>query len=99
MCKNIILLTILIIFLNGCSTIEKKSDEIVQKENKTLSKYIGRSSERLLADLGKPDEDFINEKGNLEYVYKKKKYGISCERTFEINSKYIVNGFTSKNCF
>ena len=50
-------------------------------------------------DLGKPDEDFKNEKGNWELVYNTKKYGISCERRFEIDSNSIVIGFISKRCF
>ena len=50
-------------------------------------------------DLGKPDEDFRNEKGNFELFYKTKKYGIPCERKFEIDSKSIVIGFVSNGCF
>ena len=50
-------------------------------------------------NLGKPDEDFKNEKGNLELVYNSKKYGILCERRFEIGSDLIVIGFVSNGCF
>ena len=50
-------------------------------------------------DLGKPDEDFKNEKGNLELVYNTKKYLILCERRFEIDSNSIVIGFISNGCF
>ena len=50
-------------------------------------------------NLGKPDEDFKNEKGNLQFVYNTKKYGIPCERRFEINSSSIVIGFVSNGCF
>jgi hypothetical protein len=49
--------------------------------------------------LGKPDEDYKNEKGNLELVYKTKKYGIPCERRFELDSNLIVIGFVSNGCF
>ena len=99
--KNLILikLIILLIFLSSCESIKKKSDAIVEKENEKLSKYIGKTLNNLQSDLGKPDEDFKNEKGNLELVYKTKKYGISCERKFEIDSKSIVIGFVSKGCF
>ena len=99
--KNLILikLIILLIFLSSCESIKKKSDAIVEKENEKLSKYIGKSLNNLQLNLGKPDEDFKNEKGNLELVYKTKKYGISCERKFEIDSKSIVIGFVSKGCF
>ena len=83
----------------GCQTIKEKTDAIVEKENEKLSKYIGKSSSILQMDLGKPDEDFKNEKGNLEFVYNTKKYGISCERRFEINSDSMVVGFVSNGCF
>ena len=80
-------------------TIKKKSDEIVEKENAKLSQYIGKTSTELQMDLGKPDEDFRNEKGNFELLYKTKKYGIPCERKFEVDSKSIVIGFVSNGCF
>ena len=92
-------LIFLLIFLTSCQTIKQKTDAIVEKENKKLSKYIGKTSINLQMDLGKPDEDFKNEKGNLELVYNTKKYGISCERRFEINSNSIVIGFVSNGCF
>jgi len=50
-------------------------------------------------ELGKSDEDFKNEKGNLELVYNTKKYGILCERRFEVDSNSIVIGFISNGCF
>ena len=79
--------------------LKNKTDAIVEKENEKLSKYIGKSSNDLKLDLGKPDEDYKNEKGNIELVYKTKKYGIPCERRFEVNSNFIVIGFVSKGCF
>ena len=99
--KNIFLIKIifLLIFLASCETIKKKTDAIVEKENNKLSQYIGNTSDNLQMNLGKPDEDFKNEKGNLEFVYNTKKYGISCERRFEINSSLIVIGFVSNGCF
>ena len=71
----------------------------MEKENQKLGKYIGKSVEELKIDLGKPDEDYKNTKGNFELVYKTKKYGIPCERKFEINSSSIVIGFVSNGCF
>ena len=50
-------------------------------------------------ELGKSDEDFTNEKGNLVLVYNSKKYLIPCERRFEINSSKMVIGFASNGCF
>ena len=90
---------IVIIILSGCQTIKQKTDAIVEKENQKLSKYIGKSSSVLQIDLGKPDEDFKNDKGNLVFVYNTKKYGIPCERRFEIDTKSVVVGFVSNGCF
>jgi len=99
--KNIFLIKaiFLLIFLANCETIKKKTDAIVEKENNKLSQYIGKTSNNLQINLGKPDEDFKNEKGNLELVYNSKKYGILCERRFEIDSNSIVIGFLSNGCF
>ena len=83
----------------GCQTIKDKTDAIVKKENAKLSEYIGKTSSNLQMDLGKPDEDFKNDKGNLELVYNTKKYGILCERKFEVDSNFIVIGFVSNGCF
>ena len=99
--KNIFLINaiFLLIFLASCETIKKKTDAIVEKENNKLSQYIGNTSDNLQMNLGKPDEDFKNEKGNLEFVYNTKKYGIPCERRFEIDPSLIVIGFVSNGCF
>ena len=83
----------------GCQTIKDKTDAIVEKENATLSEYIGKTSSNLQMELGKPDEDFKNDIGNLELVYNTKKYGILCERRFEVDSNSIVIGFVSNGCF
>ena len=85
--------------ISGCQTIKNKTDAIVKKENADLSGYIGKTSDNLQMNLGKPDEDFKNEKGNLELVYNTKKYLISCERRFEVDSNSIVIGFVSNGCF
>ena len=96
-----IILVILSIFflLSGCQTVKQKTDAIVEKENKKLSEFIGKSASKLQMELGKPDEDFKNDKGNFEFVYNTKKYLIPCERRFEINSENIVVGFVSNGCF
>ena len=100
--KNLKLIvgTIFFIFMiSGCQTIKQKTDAIVEKENQKLSKYIGKSSNVLQIDLGKPDEDFKNDKGNLVFVYNTKKYGIPCERRFEVDSSSVIIGFVSNGCF
>jgi hypothetical protein len=98
--KILFIKTILLLFiLTNCQTIKQKTDAIVEKENNKLSQYIGKTSNNLRMDLGKPDEDFKNEKGNLELVYNSKKYLVPCERRFEIDSNSIVIGFVSNGCF
>ena len=102
MMNKLIIILITIIFVNlltGCQTVKEKTDNIVQKENKKLSEFIGKSLSELKMELGKPDEDFKNAKGNLEVIYNTKKYLIPCERRFEINSDNIVIGFVSNGCF
>ena len=85
--------------ITGCQTVKEKTDDIVEKENEKLSKFIGQPASKLQMELGKPDEDFKNAKGNFEFVYNTKKYLIPCERRFEINSENIVVGFVSNGCF
>jgi len=89
----------LAILIVGCTTIKQKTDAIVEKENKKLSEFIGKSLNNVKVNLGKPDEDFINEKGNLVIVYNSQKYGIPCERRFEIDPNSTVVGFVSNGCF
>ena len=97
---KILLITFYIfVLLTGCQTIKEKTNKIVEKENEKLSKYISKPASVLQMDLGKPDEDFTNSKGNFEFVYNTKKYGIPCERRFEINLDNIVIGFVSNGCF
>ena len=97
--KFILISLFLLTLVAGCQTIKNKTDAIVEKENAKLSEYIGKTSSNLKMDLGKPDEDFKNEKGNLELIYNTKKYGILCERRFEIDSNSVVIGFVSNGCF
>ena len=88
-----------LILISGCKTIKQKTDTIVEKENQRLTKFIGKSSSELQIELGKPDESFKNDKGNLVLVYNTKKYGIPCERRFELNFNSVVVGFVSNGCF
>jgi len=97
--KFIFISLFFLILVTGCQTIRDKTDEIVKKENAKLSQYIGKTVNNLKIDLGKPDEDFKNENGNLELVYNSKKYQILCERRFEVDSNFIVIGFVSNGCF
>ena len=97
--KLIVLLLSFFLMVTACQTVQEKTDKIVEQENKRLGKYIGQLSSEVKIDLGNPDEDFKNEKGNQVLVYKTKKYGISCERKFEVDTNSVVIGFSSKGCF
>ena len=97
--KLIVLLLSFFLMVTACQPVQEKTDKIVEQENKRLGKYIGQLSSELKIDLGNPDEDFKNEKGNQVLVYKTKKYGISCERKFEVDTNSVVIGFSSKGCF
>ena len=97
--KNTLLILSIFFILLGCQTIKNKTEAIVEKENQKLSKFIGKSLNVLQIEMGKPDEDFRNDKGNLIVIYNTKKYGIPCERRFEINLNSVVVGFVSNGCF
>ena len=97
--KIMLFSTLFFILITSCQTIKENTDAIIEKENQKLSKFIGKSSSNLQTELGKPDEDFKNEKGNLVLDYNTKKYGIPCERRFEVDSNSVVVGFVSNGCF
>ena len=97
--KLFLITFVMFVMIAGCQTIKEKTNAIVEKENEKLSKYISKPASLLQMDLGKPDEDFKNAKGNHELIYNTKKYGIPCERRFEINQENIVVGFVSNGCF
>ena len=59
----------MMLMITGCQTIKDKTDAIVEKENEKLSKYISKPASVLQTELGKPDEDFKNAKGNFELIY------------------------------
>ena len=98
--NNNFIATLLIIFvlLNGCQTIKKKSDEVVEKENETFGMFVGKPVSELRMEIGAPSSDYISENGNEILVYKTKKYGIPCDRKFEIDKNEIVISFTSSGC-
>ena len=96
--KIIIILFSVLLMVSGCQTIKKKSDEIAEKENERFGQFLGKQVTELKMDLGSPTEDYINEIGNETLVYKTKKYGIPCERKFEINTGGTIVGFTSSGC-
>ena len=96
--KNFLIIISIFLIFSGCQTIKEKSDAVAEKENNQYGKFVGKEINELKMELGKPTEDFIGEKGNKIFVFKSKKYGISCERKFEVNEKDIIISFTSSGC-
>ena len=96
--RKFILFILASFILVGCQTIKEKSDAVAEKENLKYGKFVGKEINELKTELGKPTEDFINVTGNKIFVYKSKKYGITCERKFEINQTNIIVSFTSSGC-
>ena len=95
----LIKLIFLLILISGCETIKKKTDEIAKKENKKLSQFIGQPVSELKIVMGNPDSEAKSETGSKLLIYNTKKYGIKCERKFEIDNNEMVIGFISKGCF
>ena len=89
----------LVILISGCQTIENKTDEMGKKEIKEVSKFLQQPESELKIEMGEPDEIVHDDKGAKFYVYKKKKYGITCERKFEIDQSKMVIGVSSRGCF
>ena len=94
----LVIITLIISSLTSCQTIKEKSDQVAAKENERFGQFIGKQLSELKIELGEQDEDYVNELGNEIYVYKTKKYGIPCERKFEINTNGTIVGFSSSGC-
>ncbi len=96
--KTLLYLFIFLIFFSGCQTIKKKSDEVAERENEKFGLFVGKNVNEMRMELGSPKEDYIAENGNEILVYKTKKYGIPCERKFEVNSSGVIVAFSSSGC-
>ena len=96
--KTVFSLLLIMILFSGCQTIKKKSDEVAERENEKFGLFVGKSVNEMRIELGAPKEDYIGENGNEILVYKTKKYGIPCERKFEVNSSGVIVAFSSSGC-
>jgi hypothetical protein len=97
--QKIYKILIVFLFINGCQTIERKSQNLIKKENEKLSKFLQKPETELKIEMGIPDEIIYDNKGDKFFIYTKKKYNITCERKFEIDKSKTVKGFSSKGCF
>jgi len=96
--KKITIIFFIFLLTTSCQTIKEKSDAVVEKENQEYGKFVGKNINNLKIELGNPTEDFRNELGNKILLYKTKKYGIPCERKFEIDKNEIIISFASSGC-
>ena len=96
--KNIIVLFLLIFAIYSCKTINRKIDNLSLEEEKNLNRLLGKQQIELISEFGKPDAVIHNDGGKI-LIFTTKKYNITCERKFTIDSKGIISGFNSRNCF
>ena len=96
---KIFYLILLVFLVFGCQAIENKADKIGKKEIEEVSKFLQQPETELKIEMGQPDEIIHNEKGSKFYIYKKKKYGITCEKKFEIDENNMIAGVSSRGCF
>ena len=90
---------LLVFLLFGCQTIENKANKIGKKEIKEITKFLQQPESELKIEMGEPDEIVHDDKGAKFYVYKKKKYGITCEKKFEIDQNKMIVGVSGRGCF
>ena len=95
----IILYTLFLVSLASCQTVSKKIEDTSTKEDIELGKWLNKSEEELKNFYGQPDKVEFLKTRNRNYVYITEKFKIKCERKFEVNTRNIVVGFSSKNCF
>ena len=97
--KTLFFLIIPFLALNACQTVTSKIDKTTEQEKKELSQWLNKSESDLKSFFGQPDKVEFLKTRNRNYVYISEKYKVKCERKFEINTKNMVVGFSSKNCF
>ena len=96
--KNIFSLLFILILFSGCQAVKKKYDEVAERENEKYGQFVGSQVNEMKLELGAPTDDLINEAGNEVLIYKTKKYGLPCERKFEVNPSGIIVAFSSSGC-
>ena len=97
--KKTLILFVFLTSLTSCQTVSERIDKNVEKEEKELSKWLNQPESELKIVFGSPDKIEFTDQGSRNYIYITKKLKIKCERKFEINSKNMIVGFSSKNCF
>ena len=101
MIKKIPIIILMIPMFYGCQTVQDKTNNIVEKEEKYLEKFINKKIEIVIQEFGEPTQYLPPdpESGGGKLIYNTKKLGIKCVRTFEVDESERVVGFSSKGCF
>tara|TARA_Y100001954_G_C15301155_1_gene356055 strand:+ start:228 stop:533 length:306 start_codon:yes stop_codon:yes gene_type:complete len=101
MIKKISITIMLLLMVQGCQTVQNKTNNIVEKEEKYLKKFIHKKVEKVIQEFGEPTQYLSPdpESGGGKLIYNTKKLGIKCVRTFEVDESERVVGFSSKGCF
>ena len=90
---------LLVFFVTSCQTIENKADKIGKREIKEITKFLQQPESELKIEMGEPDQIKYDQKGSKFFIYKKKKYGITCEKKFEIDQNKMIVAVSSRGCF
>ena len=77
----------------------QKIINLCKKSGKKIGLSVCENVNKMKLELGAPTEDIINSTGNEVLIYKTKKYGMPCERRFEVNASGIIIAFSSSGCF
>ena len=101
MIKKISIIILMMLISQGCQTVQNKTNNIVEKEEKYLEKFINKKIEIVIQEFGEPTQYLPpdQESGGGKLIYNTKKLGIKCIRTFEVDESERVVGFSSKGCF
>ena len=101
MIKKITIIILTIILVQGCQTVQNKTNNLVEIEEKYLEKFIHKKIEKVIQEFGKPTQYLSPDpdSGGGKLIYYTKKYGIKCVRTFEVDESERIVGFSSKGCF
>jgi len=101
MIKKTSITILMILMVQGCQTVQNKTNNIVEKEEKYLEKFIHKKFEKVIQEFGEPTQYLSPdpESGGGKLIYNTKKLGIKCVRTFEVDESERIIGFSSKGCF
>ena len=101
MIKKISITILMMLMVHGCQSVQNKTNNIVEKEEKYLEKFIHKKIEKVIKEFGEPTQYLPPdpENGGGKLIYNTKKLGIKCVRTFEVDESERVVGFSSKGCF